>query len=110
MSVLNSHEVAPVFFECDLDRDQAGIPGIPPFYMLNVSGVLLAGKDMLIAAGDVSGAPEQMAGCRQFRRSSRWIASRILGRPTLRNLRAMANMSFGRSGLASFGRLSGPSR
>jgi hypothetical protein len=54
MSALNSHKVAPVVFECDLDRDQAGIP---PLYMPNVSGVLLAGKDMLIAAGDVSGAP-----------------------------------------------------
>jgi hypothetical protein len=55
MKALNSHEVAPVVFERDLDRDQAGIP---PLYMLSVSGVLLAGKDMLIAAGDVSGAPE----------------------------------------------------
>jgi hypothetical protein len=54
MSALNSHKVEPVVFECDLDRDQAGIP---PLYMPNVSGVLLAGKDMLIAAGDVSGAP-----------------------------------------------------
>jgi hypothetical protein len=55
MSALYSEGVAPVVFECDLDRDQAGIP---PLYMPNVSGVLLAGKDMLIAAGDVSGAPE----------------------------------------------------
>ena len=49
------HEVAPEIFECDLDRDQAGIP---PAYMLNVSGVLLAGKDMLIAIGAGPGAPE----------------------------------------------------
>jgi len=55
MSALYSEGVAPVVFECDLDRDQAGIPSP---YMLSVSGVLLAGKDMLIAAGDVSGASE----------------------------------------------------
>jgi hypothetical protein len=55
MSALCSHEVAPKIFECDLDRDHAGIP--PP-YMLKVSGVLLAGKDMLIAIGNAPGAPE----------------------------------------------------
>jgi hypothetical protein len=55
MSALYSHEVAPEIFECDLDRDQAGIP---PAYMLNVSGVLLAGRDMLIAIGMAPGAPE----------------------------------------------------
>jgi hypothetical protein len=55
MSALCSHEAAPKVFECDLDRDQAGIP--PP-YMLKASGVLLAGRDMLIAIGDVPGAPE----------------------------------------------------
>ena len=55
MSTLYSGEVAPKIFECDLDRDEAGIP---PNYMLRTSGVLLAGKDMLIAIGDVPGAPE----------------------------------------------------
>jgi len=55
MSALYSDEFAPEIFECDLDRDQAGIP---PAYMLNVSGVLLAGRDMLIAIGMAPGAPE----------------------------------------------------
>jgi len=54
MSASCSDEVAPKIFECDLDRDQAGIP---PHYMPQTSGVLLAGKDMLIAIGDVPGAP-----------------------------------------------------
>ena len=54
MNALCSDAVAPKIFECHLDRDQAGIP--PP-YMLKVSGVLLAGKDMLIAVGDAPGAP-----------------------------------------------------
>jgi hypothetical protein len=55
MSALCSDEVPPKIFECDLDRDEAGIP---PNYMLRTSGVLLAGKDMLIAIGDVPGAPD----------------------------------------------------
>jgi len=55
MSALCSNEVAPEIFECLLDRDQAGIP---PLWMLKTSRVLLAGKDMLIAIGDVPGAPE----------------------------------------------------
>jgi hypothetical protein len=56
MSALYSDEAAPEIFECDLDRDQAGIP--PPPHMRNVSGVLLAGKDMLIAIGNAPGAPD----------------------------------------------------
>jgi hypothetical protein len=55
MSGSCSNEVAPKIFECDLDRDEAGIP---PDYMLRTTGVLLAGRDMLIAIGDVPGAPE----------------------------------------------------
>jgi hypothetical protein len=55
MSASYFDEVSPKIFECDLDRDQAGIP---PAYMLNVSGVLLAGRDMLIAIGMAPGAPE----------------------------------------------------
>jgi hypothetical protein len=55
MSASYFDEAAPKIFECDLDRDQAGIP---PAYMLNVSGVLLAGRDMLIAIGMAPGAPE----------------------------------------------------
>jgi hypothetical protein len=55
MSALYLDEVAPEIFECDLDRDQAGIP---PLYMPKVSGVLLAGRDMLIAIGMAPGAPE----------------------------------------------------
>jgi hypothetical protein len=55
MSYSYFDEVAPEIFECDLDRDQAGIP---PAYMLKVSGVLLAGRDMLIAIGMAPGAPE----------------------------------------------------
>jgi hypothetical protein len=55
MSALNSHEVAPVVFECDLDRDQAGIP---PLYMPNVSGVLIANDQLLNSIGMVPGAPE----------------------------------------------------
>jgi hypothetical protein len=54
MSALYPEGVTPVVFECDLDRDQAAIPSP---YMPSVSGVLVAGKDMLIAAGDISGAP-----------------------------------------------------
>jgi hypothetical protein len=55
MTASYSHEVAPEIFECDLDRDQAGIP---PTRMLKISSVLLAGKDMLIAIGAGPGAPE----------------------------------------------------
>jgi hypothetical protein len=55
MSASYFDEVAPEIFECDLDRDQAGIP---PVYMLKVSGVLLAGRDMLNAIGMAPGAPE----------------------------------------------------
>jgi hypothetical protein len=55
MSVSNSQAVAIQIFECDLDRDEAGIP---PNYMLKTSGVLVAGKDMLTAVGIVPGAPE----------------------------------------------------
>ena len=55
MSALNSQTLAPQIFECDLDRDQAGIP---PLYMPKTMGVLVAGKDMLIAAGVFPGAPE----------------------------------------------------
>jgi hypothetical protein len=55
MSAPYSHQISPQLFECDLDREQAGIP---PGYMLNVSGVLLAGRDMLIAAGSFPGAPQ----------------------------------------------------
>lgn len=55
MSALYSDEIAPEIFECDLDRAQAGIP---PGYMLKVSGVLVAGRDMLIAIGMAPGAPE----------------------------------------------------
>jgi hypothetical protein len=55
MSALYLDEVAPEIFERDLDRDQAGIP---PLYMPKVSGVLLAGRDMLIAIGMAPGAPE----------------------------------------------------
>src|SRR4051812_44558854 len=42
-------------FELFLDRKQAGIP---PLYMPRVSGVMLAGEDMLLAAGTAPGAPE----------------------------------------------------
>lgn len=55
MSAPYFHEVSPQIFECDLDREQAGIPA---GYMLKVSGVLLAGRDVLIAAGMAPGAPE----------------------------------------------------
>jgi hypothetical protein len=55
MSASYFDEVAPEIFERDLDRDQAGIP---PAYMLKVSGVLLAGRDMLNAIGMAPGAPE----------------------------------------------------
>jgi hypothetical protein len=55
MSASYFDEVAPEIFERDLDRDQAGIP---PVYMLKVSGVLLAGRDMLNAIGMAPGAPE----------------------------------------------------
>jgi hypothetical protein len=55
MSVLNSYKVALEIFECDLDRDQAGIP---PRYMPSVSRVLLANEDLLKSIGMVPGAPE----------------------------------------------------
>src|SRR5882672_5603515 len=55
MSAPYCHQASPQIFECDLDREQAGIP---PGYMLKASGVLLAGRDMLIAAGMAPGAPE----------------------------------------------------
>jgi hypothetical protein len=55
MSAPHSDEIAPEIFECHFDRDEAGIP---PSYMLNVRGVLLAGRDMLIATGTAPGAPE----------------------------------------------------
>ena len=55
MSASYSDEAAPKIFECDLDRAQAGMPD---YFIPEAPGVLLAGKDMLIAAGDVPGAPE----------------------------------------------------
>jgi hypothetical protein len=55
MSTSNSDAVAPEIFECDLDRDQAGMPD---YFVPEAPGALLAGKDMLIAAGDIPGAPE----------------------------------------------------
>jgi hypothetical protein len=55
MSVLNCYEIALEIFECDLDRDQAGIP---PLYMPSVSRVLLASKELLKSIGMVPGAPE----------------------------------------------------
>lgn len=55
MSALCFDEVAPKLFECHLDRAEAAIPA---GYLLRTPAVLLAGKDMLIAIGDVPGAPE----------------------------------------------------
>jgi hypothetical protein len=105
MSALYSEGVAPVVFECDLDRDQAGIPSP---YMLSVLGVLVAGKDMLIAAGDVSGAPAPVGWGPTGPAVPRRTASRSTGWPISKSFRAMANTSFAPSGSANFGRLSGP--
>ena len=51
MSASHSQEVAPEVFEPSLDREQAGLTC--PHTLPRAPGVLLAGKDMLIAIGAV---------------------------------------------------------
>ena len=46
---------APNLFECDIDRSQTEMPD---YYLPTAPGVLIAGPDMLHAAGDVPGTPD----------------------------------------------------
>jgi hypothetical protein len=55
MSKSCSQEIACDIFECHLDRAEAGMPD---YFIPEAPGVLLAGKDMLIAVGNVPEAPE----------------------------------------------------
>lgn len=52
----STQSIAPEVFECMLDRAQAGM--IEYFLPEAVRGVLIAGRDMLAAAGHIPGAPE----------------------------------------------------
>jgi hypothetical protein len=55
MSALNSAKISPQVFECDVDRSQIPWPYI---YWHDTPGALIAGKDMLRAAGDLQGSPD----------------------------------------------------
>jgi hypothetical protein len=52
----STQSIAPEVFECMLDRAQAGMTEY--FMPEAVRGVLIAGRDMLAAAGHIPGAPE----------------------------------------------------
>ena len=54
MTKLALKNTAPVLFECDVDRSQTRMPD---YYLPTSPGVLIAGSDMLHAAGDYPGAP-----------------------------------------------------
>jgi hypothetical protein len=53
MANLHTDDTAPRLFECDLDRSQTKIPDD---YLPDAPGVLIAGEDMLRAAGYVPGS------------------------------------------------------
>jgi len=98
----STQTIAPQAFECILDRDQAGMTEF--FIPEAVQGVLIAGRDMLIAAGHVPGAPEPM----DWTPGVPMVAGRSR-RPTLKSLRLMANACFEPNSTAIFGWLKDPS-
>jgi hypothetical protein len=53
MTDLHTDEAAPRLFECDIDRSQTKMPDD---YLPDAPGVLIAGEDMLRAAGYVPGS------------------------------------------------------
>jgi hypothetical protein len=53
MKQLALKSTAPNLFECDVDRSQTEMPD---YYLPTAPGVLIAGADMLRAAGDFPGA------------------------------------------------------
>jgi len=67
MKKLALNNTGPALFECDIDRI---LTEMPDYYLPAAPGVLVAGADMLYAAGDFPGAP---APAGWARRASGWM-------------------------------------
>src|SRR5664280_2042546 len=79
MANLHTDDTAPRLFECDIDRSQTKMPDD---YLPGAPGVLIAGEDMLRAAGYVPGSNRPRgwlpANHRNFRRRPRHKGDHML--------------------------------